>query len=318
MAGTYKSRLGASAPDRCYRARNVAHGTHPVRPGDVGTGVELDQLGEVNARGKVRVHGIRVGSESISGQLKHSFRSRTQIAHKFPRAVGIAVSDVVRDDEFGLRVQGQPRPHRSPFLRGVVAQPLLVATDQRMNFISLDKIRLDAAHKDIQQALALVPRADHQIENRADVQPRNAGDRTHAHAFHHQLKRARSRVDIGVMGFEPFNRLGESSFAGLAAPPLDSALTEVTKLFALLVLALEAGHTRRCFLADVAVESAWVGIAAQSACRLPRLSIGVDGGAFRWGERWELNPFAPVFKTGADTLFSIRPPQTGAFKDWRP
>ena len=72
----------------------------------------------------------------------------------------------------------------------------------------------------------------------------------------------------GVMRFEPFNRLGESSFAGLAAPTLDAALTEVPELFALLMLAFRARHIRLCFLADVAVESAWVGIAGHSACRL--------------------------------------------------
>lgn len=110
------------------------------------------------------------------------------------------------------------------------------------------------------------------------MQARQSGDRTHAHSFHHQFQNAGSRIQIRVVRAEPFDRLREGSFAGLATPALDAALTEVTELFALLVLAFYAGHIHLCFLADVALKSAWVGIAGHSACRLPRLSVSADGG----------------------------------------
>ena len=53
------------------------------------------------------------------------------------------------------------------------------------------------------------------------------------------------------------------------------------------MLAFYAGHGIRCFLADAAVEFAWVGIAAYSACRLPRLSVSADGGALHREWVWQ-------------------------------
>lgn len=79
-------------------------------------------------------------------------------------------------------------------------------------------------------------------------------------------------------------RFAESGIAGLAAPALNAPLTKVPKAFAGIVVTTFAGHISLVFLADVAVESTWVGIAAHSACRLPRLSVSADGGVLL--DRW--------------------------------
>lgn len=287
MASAHKSRLGASATYACYRPCNPTHGTHPIGSGYIGSRVELNQLGEMHANVEVRVHCVHVSAKPIGRELKNAFGSRPEIAHKLPSAIGVSIPDVMRNDELRFAVHSNPRPRTAPFWRGIAAQPLFVASNKAVEFVGLDQVRLNPANQAIKQPLALVSRREHEIENRSDVQSRQSGDRTHAHTFHHQLKRTRSRVQIGVVGFEPFDRLRKSGFAGLAAPALNAALTEVTELFAVLMLAFQAGHIRRCFLADVALKFAWVGIAGHSACRLPRLSVSADGGAclVRWARQ---------------------------------
>lgn len=286
MASAHETRLWASATDTCYSARNVTHGAHPVGAGDVGSRVELDELGEMYARGKVCIHGINVGAKPITRELVNALSPRPQITHKVPRAVCIAVTNEMRNNKFGFAIQREPSPHAAPFFRSVRAQPFFVASNKSVQFVSLYQIRANRSHCCVKQSLSFVPSSNHQIEDCAAVQARQSGDGTYRRSFHHQFKNTRSRVQIGVVGVKPFDEgLRESSFAGLAAPTLDSALTEVTELFAVLVLAFQAGHIRLCFLADVAVEFAWVGIAGHSACRLALSLVAAGGGALlsRWG-----------------------------------
>jgi hypothetical protein len=82
------------------------------------------------------------------------------------------------------------------------------------------------------------------------------------------------------MGLQLGSGFGECSFAGLATPARDAAFAVVTESFAGLVLAFYTGHGIRCFLADAAVESAWVGIAAHSACRLPLCQLALTAGPY--------------------------------------
>ena len=59
---------------------------------------------------------------------------------------------------------------------------------------------------------------------------------------------------------------GKAGMGGSAFPALNTPLSKVPKPLTGLVLASNTGHIGLVFLADVAVEFAWVGIAAHSAC----------------------------------------------------
>jgi hypothetical protein len=242
MAGAYKTRLGMSASDAWDRLHNPAHGTVPVRPGDVRTRIEFYQLREVNVFSEMCIYGVNIRAVSIAGKLENTLRSGAKVAHEIPRGVRVSVANVVRDDELGFAVQRKPRPNSAPLSRSVGAQALFVASDERVHFVCLYQIGANVPYRRVKQSLAFVSGAYHQIQDRADVQSSYAGDRTHAHAFHHHFEHAGSGVNVNVVGFESFDRLGEGSFAGLAAPTLDAALTEVTEFLAALVLAFDAGH----------------------------------------------------------------------------
>jgi hypothetical protein len=242
MAGAYKTRLGMSASDTWDRLHNPAHGTIPVRPSDVRTRIEFYQLREVYVLSEMRVHGINVGAVSVAGKLENTLRSGAKIAHEIPRGVRVSVANVVRNNQFGFAVQRKPRPNGAPLFRRIGAQPFFMASHEGMHFVGLHQIRTNVPNRMVKQPLAFVSGAYHQIQDRADVQSSYAGDRTHAHAFHHHFEHAGSGVNVSVVRFEFFNRLGEGSRAGLAAPALNAALTEVAELLAGLVLAFGAGH----------------------------------------------------------------------------
>jgi hypothetical protein len=194
------------------------------------TRIKFDQLGEMDSPPKMRIHGVNVGFVSISRELKNAGYSGAKIAHEIPRGVRIAFTDVVGDDELCFAVQRKPRPNSSPLLRSVGAQTFFVASHKGMHLIGLYKIRMKVANRGVKQSLAFVPSTEHEVENCSDVESSEPRDCAYTRAFHHQFEHSRSSVNVGVVRFEPFDRLGECSFAGLAAPALNAALTEVTEL----------------------------------------------------------------------------------------
>jgi hypothetical protein len=319
MAGTYKSRLRASASDACYRTCNPIRGAHPIRPRDVRTRIELDELREVDTDIEMRVNGINVGAKAIARKLEHAFRPCPKIAHNLPRAISVSVADVVRDDKFRFAVQSNPRPRTAPFLRSIATQSLFVASNERMQLIGLHQVGLNPANQTIKQPLALRSRRHHEIKNRSDVKARQSRDRTHAHAFHHQFQNAGSRVQIGVVGLKPFDGLRESGIAGLAAPTLDAALTKVTELFAGLMLAFEAGHDPALdFLAGRADDCFASALRLTPRAEQPRFSVRAESGASGcWGDCSVLSEF-PRSRGACSKSHELQSPNRGGIQGFAP
>jgi hypothetical protein len=242
MTCAYKTRLGASATDLWDSSRNMAHGAHPVRAGYVGRGIELHQLRVVNTRSEMRVYGIGIMAQAIARKLEYIFRSRPQITDKFPRAVSVPFSNMVRDDELSFRIERKPRPNAAPFCGRIGTKPFGVAADERMQFVGLHEMRTQGANPGIEHALAVFSGSQHQTEDRILVHSRQARDSADRHTFHHHGKRFCRTFRRDVVSAKFAVRFAERRTTGLAAPALNFALANKAEPFAVIVLAFPAGH----------------------------------------------------------------------------
>jgi len=112
----------------------------------------------------------------------------------------------------------------------------------RPDFVSLDEPSVDAANVGVPQLSAPFARCFEQGKNCVLVYVRQSGDCTNGHSFEHHGKNLRGLLRRDVVVSDLAVRLAECSFAGLAAPALNAALTEVTESLAGLVLASFARH----------------------------------------------------------------------------
>src|SRR5579863_4991211 len=205
----------------------------------------LDQLRVVNARAKVVLDRIRVGVESVRGQLEAAGRRRAQLLHEVVRVPSVAPAQVPSQDELGMALKadeaigvagfrvGDPSPGLLAFLAMHVA-PYLVG------LYVADGHALDGFGE---QAFAAGADLGKELEDRNLVGARRPADAADSGALAEegQDQLGLLRRDAHVAGQRAGAALRERLAAGAAAEAL-AAVTGAAKLLGVLGLAKVAGH----------------------------------------------------------------------------
>ena len=242
MARADIARIGSAIVDAWDRPSNPARGTVPLRSGNVVAAVELNKLGVIAVPAKVLIHGRDIPTQSVCCKLKPSIHSLAQVLDKCLRSRAFSSANVVREHHLGNAVERKPDILISPLCGSARFKPSLVAAAKSPDFIRLDKLGAESAHVPIPQPVAVRPGSFQQRQDCVFVQSRHTGNGANAHSFQHERQHFRCGIRRGVVGSDLRGRFAERTSARIAAPSLDTALAEVSKSFAGLVLASYAGH----------------------------------------------------------------------------
>src|SRR6202050_2868952 len=242
MASRNIKRLGMSASDTWDRACNPTGGTKPVRPGNVVARIEFDQLGIVDFTSERIFDPVHVGSEAVCRKLKAPVHTLTKVTHECVRTVCVPSPDVVGKNHLRGAVDCDPSICIAPLGRGIRAKSALMASNRRVNFVSLDKVGAHAAYVGIKYSAALLPSSLKQRKHRLKVYFHESGDSTQTCTLHHQrqytghfLGRDVVRPDAGV-------RFAECDFARATAVALDFTFAIRSKTLRVTMVTSDARH----------------------------------------------------------------------------
>ena len=238
------ARIGPSILDDWDSSRYPAHGTVPVRPRNVGAAVDLDKLRVVSAAREVVFDRSNVPAQPVRRKLESPVNPFAQIADKRIGAIAVAPSDVEGDDHLGYAVERDPDILIASLCRSVRPKPALMATNVGPDFVSLDKLSVNATYAGIPELAAFASSSFEQGKNRGLVQPSKPGNSANANAFEHQRKSFCRNVRRGVVRAEGLRStgIGKGRVTGSAAPALDSALAVSPEFLSSTVVTSDAGH----------------------------------------------------------------------------
>ena len=207
--------------------------------------VQLHKLREVHVQSECVCDSILIEWESIRSQLDLIRQTLLQIKYEAARAGHRALADEVGSNQFGFRIHCDENPLIANLLSVVAASNLaLFLLDKGPDFVALNVAAAKVTQPGIKQPFATRADQFEQSQDRVAIEsckPLSGADRA---ALKQTLNRPCRRFLTGAHGSKGRLRLGlaEGHAAGIAAPALNSALTEVPKSLAGLVLASDAGH----------------------------------------------------------------------------
>jgi hypothetical protein len=235
----------------------IAHSDFGYNPRDAWWGVprfgsvklpviakHLRKLREVAFGSKAlrNAHGVVV--QSIRGELHAVGNALIQVPEKGPRIRPHALADAKRRHQLGLRVDGNVNPLVANFGRIAAPHVAPFLSDVAPDFIDLQIPGAEVSHSRVHELDAALTSNQQEAHDRVSIEASEPLCAANRAPFQKAVQRPFCCIGIRNQHIsrEPLVGFAEGGIAGLAAPTLDAALTEVTELFAGLVLASYAGH----------------------------------------------------------------------------
>jgi hypothetical protein len=206
---------------------------------------QLCELREININSEALGNGLSVKVESVSRKLDAVSHPLRQFPAKHLRRVHRAFSDHVRGDELCVGVHRNENPLIANLIRRFpFADVFVFLHNERENFVRLYSLAARMLHPFAHYSIAPCSGFEKQVHDRVAIQPRHSLCAANGATLNQALNR--SCREFGLRDHRGSRQLcvrfAESGTAGSAAPTLNPALTEVPKLFAVVVLASTAGH----------------------------------------------------------------------------
>src|SRR5580704_5263276 len=242
MASRYITRLRVSASYTWDRSRNPACGTKPIRPGNVVTGVEFNQLSEVDFTSKRALNRVHIGAKSVGCELKAPIHALTEVTHECVRTIRITPPDVVRKNHLRGAVDCNPSVGIAPLSGSIGPQSALMASNRSVDFVSLDKIGAHSAHVGIEHLAASLPRGLKQRKHRLEVYVHESGDSTQTRALHHQRQHTRHLFGGDIVCSNAGVRFAERDFTRGTAVSLNFSLSIRAKSLRVTMVTSDAHH----------------------------------------------------------------------------
>jgi hypothetical protein len=204
----------------------------------------LGQLREVHIRSKALrdSHGVVV--KAVCRELHAVGKALIQVPQESPRIGAHALANAKRGHQLGFCINRNVNPLVTQFGRVSATQVAPFLPDVAPDFVNLQIPGIQFAHSRVHQLGAVFASDNEQPHDRVAIQPRKPFGAANRAAFQKAMQRTFCRFGIRQeqVASEFLVRFAKRGIAGLAAPALNAALTEVAELFAGLVLAFGAGH----------------------------------------------------------------------------
>jgi hypothetical protein len=244
-AGRNMLRIGIANSDFGYNPLERTWGVPPLR--SVMLSVipkHFRKLREVHIRAKELRNFVRVVIESVRSKLHAVRKALVQVPQKLSGIRSNTFPNTESGNQLGFCIKSNVDPLVTD-LRGVTfVDAAAFLLNKRPDFINLQIPGVQVSHSCVHQLGTVLSGDQKQAHDRVAVQtsePLCAADRA---AFQKTGQRPCSSIRAGAHGAQGRSglRFAEGNVAGLAAPTLNAALTEVPKPLAGVVLAFEAGH----------------------------------------------------------------------------
>jgi hypothetical protein len=236
--------IGISAADLGYNLRDLSWGVALISLLAV-VAIQLRKLREVCIAAEGFFNCLPVEDVGIGGQLDATVSpAAPNVAHEGLGVLAGSFANQERGNQLRVRVQSDENPLVAKLCRITLADVPRLLHQERPNFIALKTAAGQFAHLFVHQLLAAFAREYQQAHDGVSVQSGESFRGANRAAFKKALQRPCSGIRCGTHGSKRRDglRFAEGSFAGIAAPALNAALTEVPKFLAGLVLASGAGH----------------------------------------------------------------------------
>jgi hypothetical protein len=207
--------------------------------------VQLCQLSEVGVTRKRFFHSLPVENVRICRQLHAVIaKSVIQIQHECLRVSTGTFADKVRRNEFRLGIERDENPLVAKVCRVVFSNLPLLLHQEAPNLVTLNAAAGQLAHLFVHHFLAALASQKQQPHDGVPVESGEPLRRANRAALKQALDCTCRYVGLCQhrVSRQPVVGFAERGLAGSAAPALDSALTKISKLFAGVVLASDAGH----------------------------------------------------------------------------
>jgi hypothetical protein len=202
------------------------------------------ELGEVHVCSEALRDGHGVMVQSVRRELHAVGKALIQVPQESPRIGAYALADAKRRHQLGFRVNRNVNPLVAKLGRVRAPHVAPLFPDVAPNLINLQIPGAEVSHSRVHQSGAALASDNEQTHDCVPIQAREplcGSDRA-------ALKKAMQRT-LCCLGIRQEQiagqfrvRFAESGIAGLTAPTLNPALTEVSEFLAGLVLAFGAGH----------------------------------------------------------------------------
>src|SRR6266496_3953376 len=201
---------------------------------------QLYKLREVHVQTEGVAHSVLIEGEPISSELDLVAQTQGQVTNEAARALHRALADEVGSDQFGFRIHRYEHPLVADLVRvGIALHAALFLLNEGPDFVTLDVAATKIAEPCVQQGRTARPNGFQKSQDRVSIQAGESLGRADRAALDKTLNRPCRRVFAG--SHRPKGRfrlrLAEGSFAGIAAPALDSTLAVGSEALAGLVLA---------------------------------------------------------------------------------
>lgn len=224
-------RIGIAHSDLGYNLRDWAWGVPPFGTFELPMVKQLHKLREVYVQTKAHGNHSGVMIQSIGRELNGRGEAFVQVPKKRCRGFLRPLANKERRHQFGLLVNRHEYPLVSDLGRIALSNVPSFLLNERPDFVNLQIPGLDSAHPFVHQSGAAFTSDEQKPHDRISIdscEPLGAADRA---AFQEAMQRTHSRIrarshraqrGLGL-------RFGKRCTAGLAAPSLNAALTEVTR-----------------------------------------------------------------------------------------
>jgi hypothetical protein len=182
--------------------------------------------------------------KAVSSELHATRKAMVQVPQEGPRIGPHALADAKRGNQFRLGINRDVNPLVAKFRRIARTHVAPFLSDVAPNFVNLQIPGLQVPHPCVHETGAAFSGDEQKTHDGVSVQPREPFRTADRAALKQAMQRTLCVIGIRNEGISrQFGvRFAEGGIAGLAAPALDAALTEVPKSFTGLVLAFSAGH----------------------------------------------------------------------------
>src|ERR1035438_1288304 len=255
-------RIGPSVDDLGYNLRESRWGV--PRVGAIVLSVipeQFHKLSEVRLSAKnaldrtVEVVAVRRDLETIFGQ------ALLESGQELNRGFFGALANLEMGDKFSLCVKRDENPLIAKLRRIAFTNAALLLSAERPDFIALQILGTQAVHLRFHCLRSALPSHKKQAHDRISIESGEPLRAANGAAFDKALNRTRCRVGLRDHRIprQSLVRFTEGSFAGIAAPALNAALTEVSEPLAGLVFASNAGHgvSPLAFCGETGQNSLW-------------------------------------------------------------
>jgi hypothetical protein len=242
VAGRNFVGIGIAASHLGYNLRDPWWGV--PRVGVFHVPKQFHKLREVNVGSETLGHAHGVVIQPVSRELHAIREAMIQVPQKC-RSIGPeSLANVERGNQLGFRVDCDVDPLVADFGRIAFVDSRTLLVNERPDFIDLQIASVQVPHSRVHQASAALSCNDQQTHDRIPIQPRKPFRAANRAAFKKAMQSlfCGSRIRYECVSRQFVVRFAESGIAGSAAPALNAALTEVTELLAVIVLAFPAGH----------------------------------------------------------------------------